>query len=565
MIRHLSSPNVLMALIGLSFAAALLPAQTSIQVVNAASYAPGNTFAPGTIVSILGANLTNTVLAAPNSANPPATLGGVSVTIGGIAAGLFFVSPGQINAHIDAAVPTGSATVTVTSPTGVFTTTINIAIDAAAGLFSIAGTGSAEGAILNAITFAPGPFTVTSSTGPSGSPAGPTFLAVYLTGLNLTASPQVTIGGVQVPVFYFGQAPCCAGLEQINVQLVPQLAGAGRVPILVTAAGVTSNVVDIMILPNPGATTPTPQTVPTLTGVVTIPNTTLGLVVNATAHDVVVVNTSTRVITATIELPDGAKPGSIAVNSSGALAVVVEHGLDEVAFLDLKTNKVLGQANVGHGPVSVVIVGNRAFIVNQDSDSVTAIDLVSLTPLATITVGRAPSSISVDTAKNRLLVTNSGSGTISVIDLTSLKVTSIIPLSSNSRPLSIRVLSSLNIAVITDASLKPGQILVLDMVANTVLTITVNGAQMGSWTAAVVDGSKVILTDTVDGEIGIVTFSRDSKNQVGEKTQMVNVEPGIETLDLDVGQNLLIIVQSNGKVMIFDLTTNTTVAEVVTD
>src|SRR5215831_7261250 len=361
-------------------ALAVIPANgQSIQVVNSASYAPSSSFAPGTIVSILGANLTNTILAASDPANPPTTLGGVSVMIGGKPAGLFFVSPGQINAHIDSTVAPGSATVTVTSTTGTFSTTINISINAAAGLFSIAGTGSSEGAILNAITFALGPFTVTSPMGPPGSPIGPTYLAIFLTGLNLSASPQVTIGGVQVPVLYFGNAPCCSGLEQINVQLVPKLAGAGLVHVLVTAAGTTSNVVDVTILPN--STTPTPpQSVPNLTGVVTIPNTKLGLIVNATSNTVEVVNTSNRVISATIPLPSGAGAGHIAVNSAGSLAVVVEHNLKAVAILDLTNNKVLGQANVGNGPIAVAIAGNRVFVVNQNSDSVTVIDLNSLVP-----------------------------------------------------------------------------------------------------------------------------------------------------------------------------------------
>ncbi len=562
MTRHVYFAKVLSAFILLGLPTTLLRAQSTIQVVNAASYAPSNTFAPGTIVSILGANLTNTVQAAPNSATPPTSLGGVSVTIGGIPAGLFFVSPGQINAHIDPTVPTGSVPVIVTSPTGSFSTTITISYNAAAGLFSIAGTGTADGAILNAITFALGPFTVTSPTGAAGSPSGPTFLAIYLTGLNLSASPQVAIGGVQVPVFYFGNAPCCAGLEQINVQLVPQLAGAGKVPVVVTAAGVTSNVVDVTILPNPGQTTTTPQTVPTLSGVVAIPGTKLGLVSNATNSVVEVIDTSNGTVANSISLPHGAAPGDIAVNSGGTLAVVVEHGQSAVAFLNLQTFKLLGQANVGHGPVAVTIVGNHAFVVNQDSDSVTVIDLESFVALSTIAVGHAPSSISVDMSRNRVLVTNSGSGTISAIDLTSLQVTSTVPLSLSSRPLSIRVVSTDDLAVITDASLKPGQVMVVDLLSNTSQIISVSGTQMGSWNVAAVLGAKAFLTDPVDGEVGIVTFSREASKQIAFQTQVLNVQPGVETLDVDPTQNILIIIQSNGQVLLYNLTTNTTVANV---
>ena len=559
MTRHTYVVKALPVLLTLGLAAQVHAQSSTIQVVNAASYAPSNSFAPGTIVSILGANLTNTVMAATNAANPPTSLGGVTVTVGGMPAGLFFVSPGQINAHIDASVPTGTANVVVTSPTGTFSTTITIAVNAAAGLFSIAGTGSSEGAILNAITFALGPFTVTSPMGPAGSPVGPTYLAIYLTGLNLTSSPTVTIGGVQVPVFYFGNAPCCMGLEQINVQLISKLAGAGTVPVVVTAAGVTSNVVSVDILPNPN---PTPQVVPHLTGVVAIPNTKLGLVSNSTTNMVEVVDTSNDSVVTTISLPQNATPGAMAVNPAGTMAVIAEHKQNEVAFVNLQNYQVLGQANVGHGPVAIAITGGHAFVVNQDSDSVTVIDLTHLVAIATINVGRAPSSISVDAAHNRVLVTNSGSGTVSAIDLTSLKVTSTVSLSQSSRPLSIQVVSAQNLAVITDASLPPGQVMLVDLSNDTSKSVSISGTQLGSWSAAAVSGSKVFLTDPVDGEIGIVTFSRDSNGQITFQSQVVSVQPGVSKLDVDATDNLLIIVQSNGKVILFNLATNTVIANV---
>ncbi len=558
--RGVRSAMTLFVFAIMSLCASLLQAQAPIQVVNAASYAPSTSFAPGTIVSIMGANLTNTILAAPNPANPPTSLGGISVTIGGVPAGLFFVSPNQINAHIDNRTPLGAATVTVTTPTGTFSTNITISINVAAGLFSLAGTGSSEGAIVNAITFARGPFTVTSPMGPTGSPMGPTYLAIFLTGLDLSASPSVTVGGVQVPVAYFGNAPCCVGLEQINVQLVSQLAGAGTVPVVVTAAGQTSNVVDVTILPNSGQGTT--QTVHQLSGVVVIPNKGLGLIADSTDDVVQVVNTSTKNVVSTIRLPQGAQPGRIAVSSDGSLAVVVEHKQNAVAFLNLSTFQVLGQANVGHGPVSVTIVDTRAFVVNQDSDNVTVLDLASFVVLSSIPVGRAPSSISVDTARNRLLVTNSGSGTISVIDLGTLKVTGTVPMSSTSRPLSIRVLPSVDIAVVTDATLKPGQMLVIDLLHDTSQMINVPGTQAGSWNAIAVMGAKVFATDSVDGVIGVVTFSRNGSGQITFQSQRINAAPGIQTLSIDAGQNLLIVVESNGKVLLFDLNTNSMVASV---
>ena len=77
-------------------------------------------------------------------------------------------------------------------------------------------------------------------------------LALYLTGLDLSAAPTVTIGGLPAPVLSYGAAPCCLGLEQINVQMPAALAGAGRVDVIVSSGGRSSNAVELVALPNPG-------------------------------------------------------------------------------------------------------------------------------------------------------------------------------------------------------------------------------------------------------------------------------------------------------------------------
>lgn len=560
MTRHLYVAEALPVLLWLGFAGHV-QAQSAIQVVNAASYAPGNSFAPGTIVSILGANLTNTTATAPDPANPPTSLGNVTVVIGGIKCGLFYVSPGQINVHIEDSVPIGTASVAIASPIGIDNTTITISNSAPAGLFSLSGTGNSDGAILNAITFTPGPFTVTSPMGAAGAPIGPTYLALYLTGLSLalSASPTVTIGGMQAPVLYFGSAPCCAGLEQINVQLLPKLAGAGTVPVVVSAGGLTSNVVSIDILPNPGSTA---QTAPHLTGVAAIPNSKFGLVINSTTDLVELVDTSNGTVVTAMGLPMGSDPGSIAVTADGTLAVVTEHKQNSAAFLNLQSYQLLGQAYVGGGPVAVAIAGSRAFVVNQDADVVTVIDLTHQLVIGTVQVGHAPSAAAVDTARNRVLVTNSGSGTVSAIDLVSLKVTATVALIPNARPLSIQVAAAQNLAVIGDASLSPGQLLAIDLTSDTAKTIGVGGPQAGSWSAAAAMGSEVFLADPVDGEVAIVTFNRDANQQITLQAQVADVQPGVSTLDVNAQQNLLIVAQSNGQVILFNLASNSVTANV---
>jgi len=69
------------------------------------------------------------------------------------------------------------------------------------------------------VTFALQPFSVTTAGNPTVSGD-----LRYRPGS--FERPVVTIGGVAVTVQFYGDAPCCPGLQQINVQLTPQLAGA---------------------------------------------------------------------------------------------------------------------------------------------------------------------------------------------------------------------------------------------------------------------------------------------------------------------------------------------------
>src|SRR5450755_4390005 len=82
---------------------AQVPVVPQGSVVNAASLlpfgAPGYQFAPGSIVSIFGTNMGNASGGA--SGLPlPILLNGVKVTIGNVAAPIFYASPTQINAQI---------------------------------------------------------------------------------------------------------------------------------------------------------------------------------------------------------------------------------------------------------------------------------------------------------------------------------------------------------------------------------------------------------------------------------------------------------------------------------
>jgi uncharacterized protein (TIGR03437 family) len=211
-------------------------------VVNAASFAV--VLAPGAMASIFGSGLARE--SAANSTLPVArTLGGATVTVNGVAAPLFFVSPSQINFQMPFEVTGSGANVVVTTPDG-----------SAAAFVAVAP--AAPGVFVGSVTH-PGGRAVDSSNPATGGE----ILTMYATGLGLTtpavasgvANPNVaaptvlpvtvTMGGTAVNVQYAGLAPGQVALHQINLAVPPGL--TGDVPLVVSIGGRASNVVTISV------------------------------------------------------------------------------------------------------------------------------------------------------------------------------------------------------------------------------------------------------------------------------------------------------------------------------
>lgn len=68
-----------------------------------------------------------------------------------------------------------------------------------------------------------------------------------------------------------------------------------------------------------------------------------------------------------------------------------------------------------------------AWVTNGGSNSVTVLDLVNMTTVATIPVGSDPTAVAVNPARNEVYVANTGSASVSVIDAVRNKVVATIP------------------------------------------------------------------------------------------------------------------------------------------
>jgi uncharacterized protein (TIGR03437 family) len=223
-------------------------------IVNAATFAPlgqpGYGVSPGSLASVFGQNLAHTTASA-TSFPLPTTLGGTSVTFGGIPAPLIYVSPTQINLQVPSAAPYPEAPVVVTTAAGA-SDPVNAHVVATAGIFTMDGSGCGRGAVFNVAQDGS-----VSLNGPDNSAEPGGILTLYGTGvadsawwpladgMPAPADPPSRysvhlapiLGGVWYDrggehLLFQGAAPGFAGLDQFTVRLPGDAPEACSVPLL---------------------------------------------------------------------------------------------------------------------------------------------------------------------------------------------------------------------------------------------------------------------------------------------------------------------------------------------
>lgn len=236
------------------------PAVSSGGVISAAGFGAFTSVAPGSWIEIYGTAL-GTISRSWgggdfNGVNAPVSLDGVSVRIGGQAAYVAYVSPGQINAQVPSNVAAGLQPLTVTTGAGTSAAT-NVQVNAtqpgfnapavfkvggrqyAAALFpdnvtlampagAVAGVASRPARAGETLTLYGVGFGAVTPSIPAGQIAG---------GANALAAPLVvSIGGARATVSYAGLAPGAVGLYQANI-VVPSVAAGDAVPLTFTLGG----------------------------------------------------------------------------------------------------------------------------------------------------------------------------------------------------------------------------------------------------------------------------------------------------------------------------------------
>src|ERR1039458_7509249 len=225
-------------------------------IVNNANFASG-AVAPGSIVSIFGSGL------APStqlfSGFPLTTsLGGVTVSVNGVNAPIFYASPSQINIQVPFETVPDSAMIAVNSSCGSSgQVQVQVAQAAPYILQTVTGQGEAQ-AIVQNYNASTGQYTLN---GPDNPAKVGSLVVAYLIGIGPVSNPPAdgaaapttsvspstltyssTIGGWTTPLNnypFLGLAPGWVGLDQANLT-VPVGLSTGQYSVVITVGGVSS-------------------------------------------------------------------------------------------------------------------------------------------------------------------------------------------------------------------------------------------------------------------------------------------------------------------------------------
>lgn len=215
--------------------------------------------APGSIISIYGQNLSPFATALDGFyqiSALPTSLNGVTVTIGGVKAPLYYVGPGQINAQVPYEVPAGNQSIVVTTAGG--TSTLSATVTAAAPSIPIIDNTNNIGAVVKSTDFSlvtasnrvkPGDTVIIYSTGlGQTTPAvqtGTLVIPPSATSFNNTVPVTVTIDGKPGVIAYSIASPNFTGLYQTAVTVPSGV--SGPVPLLLSVGGTPANQVTLFV------------------------------------------------------------------------------------------------------------------------------------------------------------------------------------------------------------------------------------------------------------------------------------------------------------------------------
>jgi YVTN family beta-propeller protein len=217
-------------------------------------------------------------------------------------------------------------------------------------------------------------------------------------------------------------------------------------------------------------------------GVAVSPDGTKVYVTNEVDNSVSVIDTATNTVTATIAV--GSQPFGVAVTPDGSKVYVTIIGFrftgNTVSVIDTATNKVTARITVGFSPSGVAVNPDGSTVYVATTDLVAPVNTVSVIAVAsemvttTIILGTprngasSPSGVAVSPDGSKVYVTNGGFNTVSVIDTVTNTVIATIPVGLF--PLGVAVSPDGSKVYVTNGGFN--SVSVIDTATDAVTTIT---------------------------------------------------------------------------------------------
>jgi uncharacterized protein (TIGR03437 family) len=207
----------------------------------------GTTLAPGAIGAGFGSKLASQALPSPRRLLPT-SLDGTSVFVNGIAAGLFYVSVGQVNYLIPVATVAGPASVVVVAKDGAVTRGQLTVAGVIPAIFTSNSTGSGAPSALASTDGTNFNILVGNPDGTPNEISAGNFVALFGTGMDFpSTAATIKIGTTDVTPMFVGSQGEFPGVSQVNLKVPESLAGAGLVDLIITIDGKPSNAVRLRI------------------------------------------------------------------------------------------------------------------------------------------------------------------------------------------------------------------------------------------------------------------------------------------------------------------------------
>ena len=543
-------PSYATKLVVLALAVDVFICSGQVIAVNGASFDSTGPMAPGSFATMFGQNLCGQTAAGllSSSGTYPMALGNCSITVNGAIAMMQYASPGQVNFLIPLNTATGAANVVIHNGAQALSGSMMIG-PAGPGVFSLDGTGVGNGAMLHATTWQMGPFSVTTN-------GQPTPVAIFMTGMDLSVQPMVTVGGVPVMTTFYGMAPGYPGLQQINIALPANMAGVGRVPVTVSSNGQISNLTLMSILPTTAMMRGMPgwgsemtigENSPRAAEMVSIavnPSNNTVLVTDEAGDALRIISLDSKVTIATIALPSGSQAGAVAVDSSGKLAAVALTEKGSIAFIDLTGNQVSSVIGTGYYACRLAFAGTNLLVTNEASGTLSVIDTGTRQVVRTVKLGYGPSGIGV--FRNSAVIANMQGGSVSVVNLADFSVTNV-SLPAGSRPSEVAISSASGKALITNPMGNDAFLLSLDTMQMQHVDLAPSSGIGPGGVAA--NGSLAFIANQMAATVTVMDLN------TGVVLKTFPVDPGPRSIAVNPAKNqLLVLCQGTGTLDLVDLT-----------